>query len=53
MIPYITLGVTLLSLAITLFLLWFLAAPREEEQTNVMGFQYTPAQEEEDPEDGC
>jgi len=49
MIPYITLGVTLLSLAVTLFLLWCIAVPsQEEEQTNAVGFRYEPAQEEED-----
>lgn len=51
MIPYITLGVTLLSLAITLFLLWVLAVPKkEEEPTHAVGFKFTPAQEE-DPDE--
>jgi hypothetical protein len=47
MIPYLTLGVTLLSLVATLFLMWFLAAPREEEETRVVGFHYEPPQEDE------
>jgi hypothetical protein len=46
MIPYITLGVTLLSLAVTLFIAWCIAAPQQEEETHVMGFRYEPAQEE-------
>ena len=50
MIPWITLGVTTLSLVITLFLLWVLKGPREEEATHAVGFRYDPPQEEE--EDG-
>lgn len=53
MIPWITLGVTLASLAVVLFLAWVIAGPAKEEDTFAVGFHYTPPQEEEDPEDGC
>lgn len=51
MIPYITLGVTITSLVITLFLLWILKGPSEGEPTNAVGFRWEPPVEE-DTEDG-
>jgi hypothetical protein len=53
MIPWITLGVTLASLAVLLFLLWVLAAPKQEEEvTYAVGFRYTTPEEDES-QDGC
>lgn len=54
-IPWITLGVSLASLAVTLFLLWVLAVQKQEEDsTYAIGFRYQAEPiEVEDPEDGC
>ena len=54
MIPYLTLGVGLLSLVVLLFLLWVLAVPRQEDEeiTTAIGFRYTTP-EEDDNQDGC
>lgn len=52
MIPWITLGVCTTSLLVTLFLLWVLAVPHQEEETHVVGFRYTTP-EEDDNQDGC
>lgn len=50
MVPYLTLGVGIVSLIVLLFLAWVLAAPTQEETEYVMGFRM-PTQEE--PEDVC
>lgn len=49
MIPVLTLSVTILSLLATLFLLWTLAAPKEDEvETRAIGFHPKPQEAPED-----